>query len=181
MTKGIMNAGAALFFAVAGCSSYEVIPDHLEGQVREDIQLEQVEKTPGPYKGETVVWGGEVLSASIRGDDIKIEILQLPLDRTLRPVDSKPSSKGRFLAIDAQRDIKDAALLKKGTLVTVIGEVQGIVASPLDQDSYEAPALLIRDMTVWDRQIGMTRYPAGSPFIGYRPFVFWDSRRVAGQ
>ncbi len=181
MKYGMTSAGIGLFFAVAGCSSYEVIPDHLEGQVREDIQLEQVEKTLDPYKGETVVWGGEVLSASIQGDAITIEILQLPLDRTLRPMDSKPASKGRFLAIDAHRDIKNADSLKKGTLVTVIGEVQGLVASSLDQGSYEAPAILIRDMTIWDRQIGMTRYPVGSPFIGYRPFVFWDSHRIAGQ
>lgn len=182
VAKRILTAGAyVIVAAIAGCSTYEVIPDHLDGQVRRDIGLEQVEKTPESYRGETVVWGGEILSTSLERDTITVEIFQLPLDRTLRPLDSKAASKGRFLAIDAKQDMKEAGALKKGTLVTVIGEVRGVVPSRLDQDQYDAPALLIRDMTVWERRIGRTQYPLSSPFVGYRPFIFWDSRRVSGE
>jgi outer membrane lipoprotein len=176
-----MRAGACLILIFTGCSTYEVIPDHLEGQVREDIQLEQVETAPDSYKGETVVWGGAIQGVSVQGDQIKIEVLQLPLDRTLRPLDSKAASRGRFLAIDSRRDIKDPALLNKGALVTVIGAVQGLVTSPLDLGSYDAPALRIRDMTVWERQLGLTQFPPGTPFVGYRPFVFWEGHRVADR
>jgi starvation-inducible outer membrane lipoprotein len=100
---------------------------------------------------------------------------------TLRPVEAPTASRGRFLAIDAHGDITDADKLKKGTLVTVIGRIQGLVSTKLDQDAHDIPALLIRDMTAWDRQVGRTTYSPGSPFIGYRPFIFWDSRRVAAE
>lgn len=180
-----MRSGAGLLWAalavLPGCSTYEVIPDRLEGKVRKDIQYGEVEKEPDSYRGQTVIWGGEVLDVSRRDENMRVEILHLPLDRTLRPVDAPTASRGRFLAIDPHGDINDASMLKKGTLVTVIGDIQGLVTTRLDQDTHETPALVIRDMTAWNPQIGRTRYPAGSPFVGYRPFVFWDSRRIAGQ
>ena len=181
MIKRLIGTGACIALTLSGCSTYKVIPDRLDGQVRKDIQFAQVEQAPDSYKGQTVVWGGEILNVSRRGEDISVEILQLPLDRTLRPVDSPTSSKGRFLAIDDYGSIKDGEKLKKGALVTVIGEIQGQVSAKLDQDTHNVPAMFIRDMTAWERQIGRTRYPASSPFVGYRPFIFWDSRRVAGQ
>lgn len=169
-----------IVLALSGCSTYEVIPDRLEGEVRQDIEFAQVEQTPDAYQGQTVVWGGEVLDVSRRGEHMSVEILHLPLDTTLRPIDSPAASRGRFLAVDSHGDIKDAAALKKGTLVTVIGEIHDLVSTKLDQDTYEAPSLLIRDMTAWERGIGLTQYPPGTPFVGHRPFVFWDSRRVTG-
>ena len=166
---------------LVGCSSYHVIPKRLKEQVNKDIQYEQVEEAPDSYKGRTVVWGGEILDIGRRDQNTTVEILHLPMDRTLRPLDAPTSSRGRFLAIDAHGDITDADKLKKGTLVTVIGEVQGLRSAKLDQDRHDIPALLIRDMTAWEREIGRTTYPAASPFVGYRPFIFWDSRRVASE
>lgn len=167
--------------ALVGCSSYHVVPNRLKDQVNKKVQYEQVEEAPDSYKGQTVVWGGEILEIRRLGENTSVEILYLPLDRTLRPLDAPTSSRGRFLAIDAHGDITDADKLKKGTLVTVIGEVKGLVSTKLDQDMVELPALFIRDMTAWERQIGRTHYSGASPFVGYRPFIFWDSRRVAGQ
>jgi starvation-inducible outer membrane lipoprotein len=181
MIKRFIKAAAGIMLVLCGCSTYQVIPDRLEGLVRKDVRLAQVEDAPASYQGQTVVWGGEILDVSRRGENTSLEILHLPLDRTLRPVVNPPASEGRFLAIDAHGDITDADKLKKGTLVTVIGTVQGLVSTKQDKDSHGVPALLIRDMTAWNRQVGRTTYPPGSPFIGYRPFIFWDSRRVAGQ
>ena len=178
---GFWRAGVAIVLLLAACSTYQVIPKRLQGQVRKDVQFTQVEQAPGSYKDQTVVWGGEIVDIGRRNQNTTVEILHLPVDRTLRPIDAPTASKGRFLAIDAHGDITDADKLKKGTLVTVIGEVQGLMSTKLDQDTHDIPALLIRDMTAWDRQVGRTTYPAGSPFTGYRPFIFWDSRRVAGQ
>jgi len=110
-----------------------------------------------------------------------VEFLHLPLDRTLRPIDERAASRGRFLGIDANDDIKDPVRLKPGTMVTVIGEVRGLSKARMDADTYEAPTLIIRDMTAWEREMGITQYPFGSPYVGYRPFVFWDSHRVAAE
>jgi outer membrane lipoprotein len=163
------------------CTTYQVVPDHLKNRLDRETLIEQVEKSPEAYKGRLVAWGGEVLSVTNRENMTQVELLHLPLDRVYRPLDTRTASRGRFLAVDRKNDIKDAALLKNGTLVTVIGEVREPVVRRLDQDSYEYPTLLIEDMTAWEPQPGMKHFSPNSPFEGYRPFVFWDSRRVSGQ
>jgi starvation-inducible outer membrane lipoprotein len=181
MRTGLAGAGLIMVLALVGCSSYQVVPSRLKDQVNKDVQYKQVEQAPGAYEGQTVVWGGEIVGIGRRDENTSVEILHLPLDRTLRPLDAPTASRGRFIAIDAHGDITDADKLREGTLVTVIGEVQGLVPATLDQDRHDIPALLIRDMTAWDHQIGRTHYSGASPFIGYRPFIFWDSRRVASE
>jgi starvation-inducible outer membrane lipoprotein len=181
MRTRLVGAGLIVVLALVGCSSYHVVPNRLKDLVNKEVRYEQVEEAPAAYKGQTVVWGGEILEIGRRGENTSVEILHLPLDRTLRPLDAPTSSRGRFLALDAHGDITDADKLRKGTLVTVIGEVKGLISTTLDQDRHDIPALLIRDMTAWERQIGRTHYSGPSPFIGYRPFIFWDSRRVASE
>lgn len=179
MRRGALIIAASVL--TAGCSLYEVVPDRLEGQVREDVRYEAVQADPGAYEGETVAWGGEILKVTRRGHKTEVEILQLPLDRTLRPIIEEAASRGRFVAVDSYEDIDNPSLLEEGTLVTVIGEVQGVVTRPMDHDRYQAPELIIRDMTAWERKSGITHYPMTSPLRGYRPFVFWDRQRVVSE
>jgi outer membrane lipoprotein len=181
MTRRLVGGGLIIAVALSACSTYQVVPKQLRNEVRRDVQFTQVEQAPDWYKGQTVVWGGEVLKVSRGGENTTVEVFHLPLDRTLRPLDAPTASRGRFIAIDGHGDIADADKLRKGTLVTVIGEVRGLMTIRVDQDTHDVPALLIRDMTAWERQIGRTTYGGASPFVGYRPFVFWDSRRVAGE
>lgn len=117
MTTGCVKTGLAIMVALAGCSTYQVVPNRLGGEVRKNVQFTQVEQASDSYKGQTVVWGGEILDIGRRDQNTTVEILHLPVDRTLRPIDAPTASKGRFLAIDAHGDITDADKLKKGTLV----------------------------------------------------------------
>ena len=183
MMTRCMRTGMAVMLVLVGCSTYQVVPNHLKGQVRQDIQLTQVEQAPGSYKGQTVVWGGEIVDINRQDQHTTVEIFQLPLDQTLRPIDPPSASKGRFLAMDVHgdTDITDPHRLKKGTRVTVIGEVQGLVSVKLDQDRHDIPALLIRDMTAWDYETGKTWYPYTRRFYDYQPYTFWEGRRVAKE
>ena len=88
--------------------------------------------------------------------------------------------KGRFMAIDGNGAMKESGTLPKDTLVTVIGEVRARVEAPLDESRYQYPAIVIQDMTAWEKQPSITHSPPGAPLQGFRPFIFWDSRRVAG-
>src|SRR5689334_20579865 len=105
-----VNAGfwvgcVLLSLVVSGCNRYQVIPDHLAKQVNEKLSYEQVKGSPETYRGQTVVWGGEVLSAVRQGDRTKIEVLQMPLNKDYRPEASKAASEGRFLAWDTRQEI----------------------------------------------------------------------------
>lgn len=81
---------------LSGCNRYQVIPDHLAKQVNEQLSYEQVKDSPETYRGQIVVWGGEVLSAVRQADRTKIEVLQMPLNKDYVPGFDKALSHGRF-------------------------------------------------------------------------------------
>lgn len=178
----LMLAGAG------GCNRYDVIPDALEGQVDRDLSFTRVKSDPDRFTGRTVVWGGEVLKAERLRDRTEVELLQLPLNGDLIPAEDRPSSQGRFIAVDRQGEIIDPAILKEGTRVTVIGEIQGSMKEAIGESQYRYPILGIRDMTVWDRQqrgpypVGVYGYPYyyGYGYYAYRPYTFWRGSRVPG-
>lgn len=161
------------------CARYEVIPAHLAHHINRDITYEQIKGSPDQYRGQWIVWGGEVLKATRDPDRTVVEILQLPLNSDLTPVDSRTSSQGRFLAYDNKGEIIDPAILLEGTRLTLIGEVKGVEKTTVDQATAEYPVLAIRDMTVWDRRTSPSAY-AGYGYSGYRPYTFYEGRRIPG-
>lgn len=162
----------------AGCSRYQVIPTHLANNINREASYQQIKASPDQYRGQLIVWGGEVLKATRETNRIVVEILQLPLNNDLTPVDSRTSSQGRFLAYDNKGEIIDPAILEKGTRVTVIGELKGVEKTTVDQVTDEYPMLAIRDMTVWDRHTSPSLYYGG---YGYRPYRFYEGQRVSGS
>ena len=111
------------------------------------ITFAQVKETTDSFKGQSVVFGGEVLTAKRLKDGTRIEILQLPLDRSSRPGTNLTQSQGRFMAI--QRVFLDPATLPYGTRVTVTGEVTGSITMPLDETDYTYPVIDIKNLQVW--------------------------------
>lgn len=176
---------ALLSVVVSGCNRYQVIPDHLVKQVNEQLSYDQVRHSPETYRGQTVVWGGEVLSAVRQGDRTKLEVLQLPLNKDHMPeVDNKAASQGRFLAWDTRQEIIDPAIFEKGSKVTIIGEIEGESSKSSDPVSSELPIVAIRDMTLWSKHTS-NFYPYhpyyGYGYYGFRPYTFWEGTRVQGS
>jgi outer membrane lipoprotein len=174
-------ATTCMLVLLSACASYQVVPDHLKDRIEKDLSFEEVEADPDSYEGRTVIWGGKVLDVMQKAGTTRVEILQVPLDRVFRPLDAPTASRGRFMAVDANRDMKDPAALRQDTLVTVIGEIRGRMKAALDEAAYDYPTVVIRDMTAWEKEPGIMRFPPGAPFVGFRPFIFWDSERVAGK
>jgi len=171
-----------LLVGVGGCSRYQVIPTHLANHINREASYEQIKASPNQYRGQLVVWGGEVLKATRDANRTVIEILQLPLHNDLTPVDARTSSRGRFLAYDNKGEIIDPAILQEGTRLTVIGEVKGVENTLVGQATTEYPALAIRDMTVWDRRTAPGSYYTGlGYYYGYRPYTFYEGQRVPGS
>ena len=120
----------------------------------ETFPLSQLLENPLPYKGQILVVGGQVLSAKRLKNATQIEVLQLPLNRHMKPEESLQKSKGRFLAL--QEEFLDPATLPLGTRVTVVGEVSGMVTLPLDETTYDFPTLVIKSLTVWPPHLNLS-------------------------
>ncbi len=153
---------------MAGCSGVSVVPEELEEHVNEGISFSQLLEAPLQYKGKTVVFGGQVLSAKRLENSTQIEVLQLPLNRNMKPEESLQNSQGRFLAIE--EEFLDPATLPSGTRVTVVGEVSGVVTLPLDETTYDFPTLVIKRLTVWS-SISTARVYRPYPYI----YPYWGS------
>jgi len=131
-----------LLLIALGCSRYQVIPTHLANRINHDVSYEQIKVSPDKYRGQLIVWGGEVLKATRDTDRIVLDILQLSLGNDLTPVDSRTSSQRRFLGYVNKGEISDLALLQEGTRLTVIGEVKGTQETTGNQAANEYPRSL---------------------------------------
>jgi len=161
--------------AVYGCSNYKVIPDDLKGQVRRDVSFAAIKDSPSQYAGQLVTLGGEVLDVTRTEDKTKIEVLAQPLSDELVPMPDKVTSGGRFYAFDRGEQLIDPAVLEKGTLITVVGEVTGSTEGTLDQSTYTYPTVLIRDLTKWEK-MDAPPFPRRYPHYGgfyWRPWGFY--------
>ncbi len=94
----------ALLVTLTGCASTQEAGDGSDAQA---LTFLQVKAAPDSLKGQAVVFGGKVLTARRLKDGTRIEILQLPLDRSTRPGYDLTQSQGRFIAI--QREFLDPA------------------------------------------------------------------------
>jgi len=171
----LMWVGASCLFLV-GCTSVQVVPEDLKAHVNRDLSFSQVLEAPLEHKGKILVIGGQVLSAKRLEHATQIEVLQLPLNRYMKPDASLQESQGRFLAL--QEEFLDPATLPFGTRVTIVGEVSGMVALPLDQTTYDFPTLVIKRLTVWPTTSTyrvIQPYPYPYPYWGpyWGPYWWW--------
>jgi len=153
-----------LLCLLSACTTNNVIPPSLKGQVDENVTFSQIKESPESYHGRVVILGGEVLSAKRLKDGTRIEVLQLPLyDK--EPEWDRTKSQGRFVAI--QREFLDPATLPKGTRVTVVGEVTGSMTMPLDETEYTFPVVEVKKLTVWPDRTVQRQMP---PYYYYGPY-----------
>jgi outer membrane lipoprotein len=146
----------ALLVMLAGCASTQ------EADERQGFNFLQVKAAPDSFQGQPAVFGGKVLTARRQKDGTKIEILQLPLDRSMRPGYDLTQSQGRFIAI--YREFLDPATIPPGTRITVTGEVSGSMTQPLDETDYTYPVLTINRVQVWAASENVA--PRIRPYMG---------------
>jgi outer membrane lipoprotein len=159
----------ALLIMLTGCASTEGAGSSPDTQA---LTFLQVKATPDSFKGQPVVFGGEVLTGRRLKDGTRIEILQLPLDKSTRPGYDLTQSQGRFIAL--QREFLDPATLPPGTSVTVTGEVTGSITLPLDETDYTYPVIDIKQLRVWARWEYTA--PQFRPYMGPGPYwgPYWS-------
>lgn len=165
---------------VSGCASLD---DSLESDSSGTPQITyaQLKTSTETYKGQAVTFGGKVLSAKRLKEGTRIEILQLPLTSSLKPIFDLSKSQGRFVAI--KREFLDPATLPPDTFVTISGEVTGSITLPLDETEYTYPVVDIKNVRVWPKdEDGPPRirpYMGPGPYWGpywspyWRPWPYW--------
>jgi len=133
---------------LGGCASSSMeIPEALQNQVEPGITFSQILQHPESYQGKMIMLGGEVLSARRLADGTRLEVLQLPLDDSQRPVVTRTDSQGRFLAME--KGFLDPAMFPPNTRITIVGEVTGSIAAKLDEMDYQYPTIVIKHLHVW--------------------------------
>lgn len=129
----------------------------------------QIKTAPDSFKGQTLVLGGQVLTARRMKDGTRIEVLQLPLNDSQQPTLDLMKSQGRFVAI--QREFLDPATLPHGTFVTITGEVTGSITLPLDETDYTYPVIDIKNLHTWIPSQDSNQW-RGRPYPYYSPFAY---------
>ncbi|SPP63713.1 Slp family lipoprotein [Nitrospira lenta] len=169
---------SALFLGAAGCATSQESGDSAQPP---PLAFAQVKAAPDSYKNQTVIWGGEVLSARRLKEGTRIEILQLPLNSSLQPTTELNQSQGRFVAL--RREFLDPATIPAGTFLTITGEVAGSITLPLDEMEYAYPIVELKTMKVWvrveDQPVRIRPHMGPGPYWGpywspyWRPWPYW--------
>lgn len=163
-----MGFGSLLLAAIlAGCASGSIVPDALQAQLDKTLTFPQLRESPDSYRGHLLVLGGEVLSAKRLKDGTRIEVLEIPLDRSLQPDPDRTRSQGRFIAI--QKEFLDPATIPPGTRVTLVGEITGAVTDKLDEVDYSYPTVDIKSLKVWPQRETFSHLPN----YYYPPSYYW--------
>ena len=171
LLQGIVMLSIAAVLA-ACASSTETVDSAQSGPPTPPFA--QIKTAPDSFKGQTLVLGGQVLTARRMKDGTRIEVLQLPLNDSQQPTLDLMTSQGRFVAI--QREFLDPATVPHGTFVTITGEVTGSITLPLDETDYTYPVIDIKTLHTWIPSQDSNRWRSHAyPYPYYGPFgySFW--------
>jgi outer membrane lipoprotein len=110
---------------------------------------------PMPATGQSVQWGGTIISITNLQDHTQIEVLAYPLDSRARP-ESDSTPLGRFIL--EQKGFLDPATYKQGRQISTVGTVTGTRISKVGDASYDHPVVDARQIYLWPENQG----PQGS-------------------
>lgn len=156
---------------VSGCASLDDSAESDQSGTPQ-ITYAQLKTSAETYKGQAVTLGGKILTAKRLKEGTRIEILQLPLTSSLKPILDLSKSQGRFVAI--KKEFLDPATLPPGTFVTISGEVAGSMTLPLDETEYTYPVVDIKNVRVWPKDEDGP--PRIRPYMGPNPYwgPYWS-------
>lgn len=165
---------AAAFLLLSGCA--HVISEDSRSLVDPAITFSSLRAAPDSFVGKYVMLGGVLAGVRNDKDGSRLEVVQTPLESDDLPEEASHASGGRFLAVTTA--FLDPLVYKTGRRVTLVGQVQGKQALPIDQTDYIYPVLTIREIHVWKKsEINPPDYPPPGyyydPFWWGPPYPWW--------
>jgi outer membrane lipoprotein len=107
-----------------------------------------VASNPKQAVGQTVIWGGLILSTRNLTDHTQLEILAYPLDSSDRPEpDAEPG--GRFLL--NEKGYLESAEYTVGRYISVRGHITGTRKGKIGETEYLYPILEAEQLFLWSR------------------------------
>ena len=155
---------SVLWLGAFGCAY--PISTEVRQQVTEDVTFPMVLQNPDAYKGDIVLWGGEIIETVNLQGGSEIIVLDTPLDYQERPEGAR-YSRGRFVAKTPK--FLDPAIYKKGGKITLAGQIVGKEAKPLGKTEYAYPVVLVKQLHLWRR----THYGPYHPYWGWPYDDYW--------
>jgi outer membrane lipoprotein len=131
--KAIFLLLALIFTACSGGISQQA-----RDQVTYAGPFAAVQKAPAKYRGQILLLGGKVIKISNQEGVSELIVLELNLDNQDRPMDND-QSQGRFLVRSAR--FIDPAIFPPGTLITVVGRLQGSESRLIGKMRYTYPVI----------------------------------------
>lgn len=144
-----------------GCTSYPISKKYRE-EVTPAVTFENVLADPDKYKGNVVIWGGDIIQTENDSTGGSLVVLQIPLDNNERPA-QKRYSQGRFIARSSH--FLDPEIFKNGTTITIAGQVAGSKKIPIDKLLYNYPVITIKQVFIWQKEANYQYYYY--PWPGY--------------
>jgi len=109
---------------------------------------------PQTAMGQTVLWGGVILTTTNLQDRTQIEVLAYPLDNDEWPLrDNEPL--GRFIL--EQAGYLEPASYAEGRLISVTGTVTGTRAGRVGDTAYAYPVIKAGQVYLWPRDSARDR------------------------
>ena len=130
---------------MSGCASG--ISSQARSQVTYTGPFSSVQMQPELYKDKIVMWGGRIIEILARNESTEMVVLQLELTGQGYPRESD-RSQGRFL-VRSSRFI-DPAIYPEGTLITVVGRIEGSETRLIGEMSYLYPVVTEIEIKKWN-------------------------------
>ena len=106
-----------------------------------------VQMQPEKYINETVMWGGRVIEINAGNELTEMVVLQLELSNQGYPGESD-RSQGRFLVRSFR--FMDPAIYPDGTLITLVGKVEGSETRLIGEMPYLYPIVTMIEIKKWN-------------------------------
>jgi outer membrane lipoprotein len=164
MKKPVYLMGMLLW--LSGCASK--LPQSIVQAPVEPVAVTQVQKTPQPFLGRDVRWGGEILEVANAEDHTDVLILGRELGRKGEPVvDGQVDA--RFIA--RFEGFMEPAVFPRDKRLTVSGVITGVEQRKVGEFSYPYPVVTVRESHLWPdpRPRDDYRYYYG-PYYGWGPY-----------
>jgi outer membrane lipoprotein len=146
MRKNVLCKLTVVLWMVWAIGCAGAISKQARSKVTYGGSFRALQQAPDKATGEIVMLGGKIIEVQSSGDHSELTMLQLPLDASRRPAHTD-SSEGRFIL--RSKPFLDPAIYSVGTLMTVVGQVQGSEERLIGNLSYRYPVIIAEEIKIW--------------------------------
>jgi outer membrane lipoprotein len=152
---------AAATALLAACAT---VPQPLQGNF---TNVTSLNAQAGNAGGQTVRWGGEIISTEPGQQSTCFYVLGRPLDDQARPIHNggDANTQGRFVACRA--GFYDPEVFTRGREITVTGTIQGSMTRKVGDYDYNYPRIDASVVYLWPKRPVGGGYPYGGWYDPY--------------